>query len=339
MRNRLKLLAILLLTPACGGDPATDRDAAAPTDGSFGGGDAGEGADSGGVVDAGPGTTDAGGVVDAGPGPDAQPLSYTPVFVRDFEQGTVGAQAIGSDAFTGEAGNSTYTTENNNPAWGNQCCNAHAIKGDEGFGKWGGGVDLPNIPTTEGSEFWFKGDFYFPAGFDWTAGGVGLKTLRVNLKTSSGAHVGYYDVLINGGSGATATGITSTYGEVVPSFFTVPGNGYPDYNYKSNGPAFGHDEWVTIEMYVKMSTVDGAGAFRTWINGKLSYELTSLKTVPANNDYLDFVYVFTYWNASGTTLYPNKTQDCQIDNLIFTTETPSGLDSHGNPMIGPGLGL
>jgi hypothetical protein len=91
-------------------------------------------------------------------------------------------------------------------------------------------------------------------------------------------------------------------------------------------------------MYVKMSTVDGEGAFRTWVNGGLSYELKTLRTVPGYDHYLDFVYVFTYWNSSPTISYPTKTQDCQIDNLIFTTESPAARDPAGNPMIGPGLG-
>jgi hypothetical protein len=175
-----------------------------------------------------------------------------------------------------------------------------------------------NFPTAlgEGEEVWVRGYLYFPAGFDFSASGQGLKTLRIHVKTSSGGNEGYHDVLINNGL---------TVGSEIGNPQFAPNN--PSRN--SIGQPITTGKWHAIEMYVKYSATPGKGVYRVWQNGNLIFEDKLTHTLRSSSSKADFIYLFTYWNGGAP-----KTQKAYVDDFIVTNQRPSNTDAHGNPYIG-----
>lgn len=230
-----------------------------------------------------------------------------------------------SDGATEKLGFSakTLTRASNNFSYsGNMSIEIGILQGTEGFSDWGGQMRLPpkSIPGAsdlkEGSEVWYRIWYYFPAGFDFSATGAGLKLSRIHTASSSGGHEGYMTLLIRNGIGVI--------NPIDSSFYDVN---------KTNGLGTNvpTGQWHAIEHYVKFHSVPGKAAYRVWQNGKLIFEDTQSTTLKSSSSEADYIYFFTYWNGGAP-----KTQKAYLDDMIVTTDTPSALDSHGNHFIGVG---
>ena len=233
----------------------------------------------------------------------------------DFENGSIGAKAQGSDAFSESFRDSIYT--NKVVQSGSKAVQLKINQGTNGWGQWGGVFTYPSV-LHEGDEIWFRASLYFPAGFNFQAAGQGIKTMRIHTASSNRANEGYFDALIR-----NAINIGS---EVDPNFYTNT----PSWDDRNNlGPSVTTGSWITLEQYVKFSST--RGVYRVWRDGKLIFEDLISKTMRTSSSISDYIYLFTYWNGDAP-----ATQNAYADNIIITNQKPSNADSHGNPYIGVG---
>jgi len=201
---------------------------------------------------------------------------------------------------------------------GTQVAVASIERGDQGFGRWGGAFDFPDL--SEGQEIWFRVFIYYPIGFDFTISrGVGLKTLRIHTASSTGSNEGYFDMLSNGIKGITVGS------EITSDFFEN------NARWKAIGSPIITGRYHAYEQYVKFSSEPGKGIYRVWQDGKLVFEDTQTKTMRSTTSVSDFIYIWSYWNGNAP-----KSQEAYLDYVVITNETPVTKDKNGNPYIGLG---
>lgn len=235
-----------------------------------------------------------------------------------FEGGTIGQQALGADALdNGGYGNTTFTDEVVRN--GTRSAKVTAI---QGLSDWGAFNLFPSN-LGEGDEIWMRYYLYFPAGFNFSATGIGLKTMRIHTTpgTSSGFG-GHIDVLI----GSNGLNI----------FNEVAGDDFVNYWLAQSGeavPIRGNvvptNTWHAIEQYVKFSSVPGNAIYRIWQNGTLVFEDTANITLKSPTSVSDFNFVFGFWNGDAP-----ATQSAYFDDFVVASDTPSNVDASGNPFIG-----
>lgn len=231
----------------------------------------------------------------------------------NFEGGKVGDSAKASNAFSQAFQYSKYSDSVVHT--GSRSSIIGIDKGDTGFGEWGGSFKFPQA-LREGDEVWYRAYIFFPQDFNLSAGGVGLKTMRIHVQSSSGSNEGYLDLLI---SGDLTVGI-----EFSRAAFTAT-----NLDYKNRGVNVTKGTWHAYEQYVKFSSVPGQGIYRVWQDGKLVLDDNTTKTLKGSGSSSGFVYLFGYWNDGAP-----KTQSAYIDDIFITNERPSQRDANGNPMIG-----
>ena len=233
-----------------------------------------------------------------------------------FENGTIGQQAIGPDAF--DNGGYTNTTFDNQVVRnGTVSAKMTAIQGSTDWGAFN------RFPSTlgEGDEIWMRYYLYFPPGFNFSCSQcAGLKTMRIHTRSASGANEGYFDVLIGAGVGLNVAS------EVANTDFY---NNWPNGSWAGLGSPVPTGQWHAIEQYVKFSSVPGQGIYRVWQNGNLIFEDTQTYTLRSSTSVADYNFIFGYWNGNAP-----ATQSAYIDDFVVSSDTPSNFDSHGNRFIG-----
>ena len=194
-----------------------------------------------------------------------------------------------------------------------------AYPGQKTFG-FGGRFDFPQ-KIKQGQELWVRAYIYYPPGFDYTAGGVGLKTFRVHLRKADASQPGYVDLLTSGGS--LTAGLEIWTGE--------------DRVTKGVGTKAPHGKWQALEIYVKFHSTPGKGIYRVWQDKILVYEKTDKETLVDPGGYADFFLLYSFWNRTKTGINADgapKRQNSYVDNIVITTDTPLQKDAKGNRMIG-----
>jgi len=243
------------------------------------------------------------------------PQVYAWTKIADFEDGVAGAKAKGTRAFDGAP---KYTVYTNRFVRSGKLAGEMGIDGGStGVGDWGGKINFPKN-LGEGDEVWLRTFLYFPSGFNFSATGQGVKTMRVHVKRPDGGNEGYIGTLIDGG-----ITVASEVGN--PNF--APNNP----SRASLGITVPRGAWHAIEQYIKFSATPGKAIYRVWQNGKLIFEDTSTRTLRSSSSSADFMYLFTYWNGGAP-----KSQKAYVDDMIVTNERPSNTDASGNPFIGTG---
>jgi hypothetical protein len=212
---------------------------------------------------------------------------------------------------------------------GNMSLEIGVVKGDSKFGgsfglppkavdgpsgeRWAE-MSLPDIK--EGDEFWYRIWYYFPTGYDFTTdSSQGLKMSRIRTQGSGGGFEGSIDILIDSGI---------TLGNEIK-------NALPSSQRNSQGSMVPRGKWHAIESYTKFSSVPGKSIRRVWQDGKLIFEDKQSPTLKTSKSTAAQMFLFTYWNGSAP-----KTQQCYMDDMVFTTDTPTNKDSSGNSYIGVG---
>jgi len=246
-----------------------------------------------------------------------------------FEKGKIGdkAESPNADAFHIVAGNSKYTGK---PALsGSQSASVTAVKGQTGFGKWGGGFKFPTT-LKQGDQIWFRVNILYPEGWDFSCGGCrqGMKFMRIHTATSSGKNEGFYNTLIRGG---TTGGLITADSEVLGSSFWI-NNGNGDVFNKGTPVIRG--KWHTYEQYIKWSSVPGKGIYRVWQDGNLIFEDLKTATLRSSTSISDYIYLYTYWNNGAP-----RTQTAYIDDVVVTNEIPGKKDAYGNSYVGVGASI
>lgn len=223
----------------------------------------------------------------------------------NFESGTVGNKAEGTSGFT-EAGSQTILSSEKS-ASGSKSAKMTWPQGSDGWGIAHGYLDYPNVANE--SEIWARAYFYFASPWSWSCNPVS-KVIRLHIAHSNGSNAGYHSILLNSAGNIV---VSNEIADIQPD----------------TGVKFDIDKWQSIEMYVKLSTSDPI--FRIWKNGILIYEDRAHNTMSSTSDFSDSSYIMTYWNGGAP---QNQTQ--YVDEVLFTNERPSEVDSKGNSMIGSG---
>ena len=224
----------------------------------------------------------------------------------DFEGGTVGAVAKGGGTRGfDEAG--TQTTIASSPVHGgSRSAKFHHQANVQDFAT---AMGMVNYPQAVSNEIWARMYVYLQPGYNFGCYGgscSGTKFFRIH---TAGSSPGY---------------ITLNLGDWGSSEIVIE-NELQDKRVHS-GVNFDVGAWQCIEVYVKFSS--SAGITRVWKNGDLIINDTSSRTTRGGA--ADFSYFRSYWNDN-----PPATQDDWFDDIVLTTDTPSGRDAKGYPMIGP----
>jgi len=230
----------------------------------------------------------------------------------DFETGGPADPAEGPEAFD-TARDTTYLS-NSYARNGTQSAEARIATG--GTSGMGGTFFFDDNPG-EGGELYFRAAFYFPAGFDLSATGAGLKLVRFEIKDASGANEGFHNVLVRPGGIAVTSQVSGS---------TLTGNNPVR---TGLGGAFPVGRWVVVETYFRFSAT--GGTWRIWRDGELVFNDERTHTLRTSASYALRALVFSYWNGGAPT-----SQSAYIDDCALTNETPSDRDSAGNPFIGVG---
>ena len=235
----------------------------------------------------------------------------------DFDRGTAGTKAQGSDAFTEGFRDSKYTKVRS--VSGNQGLEMWIEEGDQGFGRWGGKFMFP-AKLHDGDEIWYRVYLYFPGSFSFDKGSApGLKTMRIGTaKSDTTKREGHLDVLI--GNNGLVMGSEQQ-------------NGFYDNNpsWSDIGDPMAKGSWQTVEHYIKFSATPGKGIRRMWRNGVLEFEDTVTATLRTATSVADYAFLFSYWNNNAP-----QSQYAYADEIILTSDQPSNKDSNGNPFVGIG---
>lgn len=215
-----------------------------------------------------------------------------------FESGANGANASGLSGFSAAGTRTTFSSDMAHS--GTKSAKMVWVAGDEGFSSDNGEFDYPST-VGNGGQIWVRGYFYFPTGWSWDNGTASqyIKMLRI---ASSGHYVSFF---------ARGTGQIMYDNELADFQENIPG-AYWDIG-----------RWQCIELYVKIGS---PGIVRMWKDGALIKQDTARTTGSSAS----LSYIMSQWNGG-----PGKNQTQYLDDFVVTTDTPSGRDAAGNPMIGP----
>lgn len=231
--------------------------------------------------------------------------------VEGFESGTAGSQASHGYRDTKNTKNFVHS--------GKQAAEAFIAAGDKGK-YWGGGLTFP-ASLKEGDEIWYRLYAYFPSGFNFNGAPV-VKFMRIHVAGPGGSNNGWTSLFFDGGVNG---GELKVDHEVNHSAFfkSSPNNG--------NVASISTGKWSAYELYIKFSATPGKGIIRVWKDGALKLEDKKAPTFKSSGDSAGRALIGTYWNGGSP-----KSQKMYIDDVVWTSQTPSNRDAKGNPFIGLG---
>jgi hypothetical protein len=234
----------------------------------------------------------------------------------DFEAGGVGSLAQGSSGFH-EAGRLT-TFSGDIAHSGSKSAKMIWNQSASGFGEAMGVMGFPD-GVRVGGQLWMRAYVYFASPWSWRASssnecGCAIKTIRAHVRSASGSHTGYTSVITNDSG--------------IPYVNCETCNGMQGQNVYQNGDIrFDGGRWYAVEMYVYFHPTNGV--VRMWIDGVLKSQAANIATARSGDDVMDMSYWMGYWNGGC-----GQNQVMYMDDVALTTDTPSGRDASGNPMIG-----
>ncbi len=95
---------------------------------------------------------------------------------------------------------------------------------------------------------------------------------------------------------------------------------------KGFGGQLENGKWYGIEMYVKMNTPGQAdGIVRGWIDGKLSYEKTTMIWRLPGHDNLHVRTIWLNVHAGGESVGLCQASTIYLDQMVAATDAPIGL--------------
>lgn len=237
---------------------------------------------------------------------------------RDFNSGALGAKAQASDAFSGAAGGSEYSSERS--VEGGKSAKLKVIGGTEGFGYWGGIINFPQ-KVFRGETIWLEMHIYIPSSFVIkTPSNGSLKFLRFKSLKADSSHSGYVDMqIIDDGSS-------------VPEEFRMLREGQGQWFYYGKNGMLTRDKWhrVNVELTVDNTAVNQGGKAQAkfWLDGNLITIEQNIKAIMSATDYMESFYLFTYWNGMAP-----KDQHLWVDNIQITNARPVWVDVLGGSKV------
>jgi hypothetical protein len=246
-------------------------------------------------------------------------ISHAWTVTADFEYGSIGEIATGSDGLTNNAAQATYTNEH--VFLGGQALKAQVNSGGTAFG---GMIQYPSS-LGEGDEVWYRARWFFPSSWIFTTTS-GQKLMRIGSKLNGGD---WWDIYIDKDTQQIEPHTDLGASKVA----------FNDYKYGDSpmitGPRGQHgravkiDSWNTYEIYIKFSSIPSNSIIRIWQEGSLVFEAAGIvATLGSSNNVSDRVLIGNYYNGNAP-----KTMSAYIDNIEITSDRPSNSDANGNPMI------
>jgi len=241
--------------------------------------------------------------------------------IVNFNNGTLGTTAQGSNGFDQCAGDTVYTRDQTHD--GSNAVKMSISAGDTGWCTWGGLLDFPGN-LKQGDQLWVSLYMYVPSSFVVTDSNGSLKFLRIHTNG-----VGYYDFQIIDDD----TSMNYVYRSLK--------EGVAVWHYIGDrsklSSLFPRDRWFKLEINLSFDSTSvkngGTGRTRVWIDDKPIYEGNDERTLAAASDIADQLFVFTWWNGGAP-----KSQSLYMDDIYMTSDTPPNVDSLGHPFIGPANG-
>ena len=219
-----------------------------------------------------------------------------------FEDGVVEKSGVDSafdDTYHGSS-DAPFALETDRVHTGRYSCRINYPAGSDG-------PDLKlDIPGISSGNLWVRAYLYLPSGWKW--GPSWVKHIRTWYSNNSGTYLGFH-------SSGKPTLMTES-----------PGARY-DQNMGNDFNSVGDNTWHSYEYFVG-NVGSSNQTHRVWVDGILILEQIGIS--PGAGSSITNIKIMDTWN-DGTT----QAQTCYYDDIVITTDTPTGRDSRGNPMIGP----
>lgn len=268
--------------------------------------------------------------------------SGTPVWTEDFESGTLNTNITSIAGIS----DSTVKFSTDYVISGTQSAKSTINASAGGTGFWGhyftfanASPALPNLG--DGDEIWSQWKVYYPALFNFDAGGS-LKLYRHYISgTDANA---YIDLYMN----SSVEPALFSWREEIWNGINIPPGRDPGINFNAQNDRTDLNNSTTVtrgtvhkfEVYVKLGT-PGNGIVRVWLDDVLLFEDSLNGTIANTDNVMTRVHMWSYWNTNGPTVDSNgdpiSSQDAYYDDLIIFTNNggaPPNTDSEGNAFIG-----
>ncbi len=227
---------------------------------------------------------------------------------RNFNAGKIGDHADHvPDGFDEAGGHSYYSDEQ--VAEGRAAAILNTVSGSSGWATWGGVIKFPTN-LYAGDELWFQVWLYVPSDFQLTTDQGSLKFIRFKGKRADGKGDGMIDIqLRDQGSGKEAF-------RMIREVATDGG-----WHYFGNASDFKRDKWHKFNVHLVVDHIaqsNGGRSFvRVWFNDELVVDAKSMRTLASEGAYLDYLYLFTYWNGGAP-----KDQHLWVDDIRIASKQP-----------------
>lgn len=233
--------------------------------------------------------------------------SFSWVIDRDFNDGEVSTAATRTaDGFDDAASQSYYDTSK--VFEGSQAAQLNIEEGDQGFGRWGGVINLPEFVYAD-QELWFQMYIYIPDSFLLDTDHGSLKTIRFMSQKADGSGSGALDVQLADEDSPYVFRMIREYAD---------STGWLTFGEREQFPK---NQWHKITTYLyadhKTASEGGKSQVKVWLNDELVTDEREIKTLAFEGSNFKFLYLFTYWNG-----HAPKTQQLWVDKIQITNERP-----------------
>lgn len=281
-------------------------------------------------------------------------LLFTPDYLIDAENATVGQMYSGSASDQWSDASGGTTAQNTNVLFGTQAwrySKSRAATGDRGgFGEWGGRKEF-DAPLVKGQTVHCQWSVFLPSDFNWLAYNY-LKFFRVYVGQPGGAVRGHIDSYIHQGGleqdntlGPCFDGSLALHNEVYDDWEHIYDNPQPDPRNSTNPQIMQKNVWETFEVEVTFDDVSvdsgGTGMTRIWRNiggvMTLIWTNTLYNTLGVATDICPNILMFTYWNSGEEDgRVPASDQFCYGDRVVIQVDQSALVetDALGNKIIG-----
>jgi hypothetical protein len=238
----------------------------------------------------------------------------------DFESGSVGAWAVGADAFH-TRGNSSGKFEYSNAQahTGQQSAKVIFLQGQVSSTPWPIFI-VPKGSVPLGGELWVRAYYYFPSGFSFSDNDptrVFDEVKWIRIRRTDTHTIDMYIHNVGSGRPVHRCEDCPSPGRIgqsvnVPPYAEIP-----------------RDKWVALEMYVLLRA-DQGGIVRIWVDGELKVEKIQ-SNAPNSTEITQIFFHGGYWN-----LGVPQDQFHYLDDIVITTDPAAAnqRDTFGNRMIG-----
>ena len=238
--------------------------------------------------------------------------SYAWELSRNFNSARIGEKADHAiDGFDEAGGHSFYSKTQ--VAEGNSAAILNVEKGITGWATWGGVIKFPSN-LYAGDELWYQMYIYIPSSFRIKTDQGSLKFIRFKgmYQGADGKPQGdgMVDIqILDEGSSNNA-------------FRMIKERAFEGgWKYFGRAEDFQKDRWHKVSVHLTVGHVPvaegGQSSVKIWLNDELVTDEKSMKTLAVKGAYLDYLYLFTYWNGGAP-----QDQYLWVDDIRIASTKP-----------------